>query len=276
MAYFSLNTELYNMAKYVLSFIFVILNMALLAQDYSLKRLEDSPRHHEWMQVKYNGRTIHNFVVYPEKSGSTQAVIVIHENRGLTDWVRSFADQLAEAGYLAIAPDLLSGFSAEKSKTSDFANQDEARTALYELNPDQITADLNAVLDYIAKVPASNGVVSVVGFCWGGSQSFRFATNSSKIKSALVFYGTAPNDEESFRRINAPVYGFYGGNDQRINATIEATASFMKAAGKAYQYEIYPGAGHAYMRQGDNPAAAKENIDARNESFKRILKILGN
>jgi carboxymethylenebutenolidase len=260
--------------KKSLVFLFLILNLQAFSQDYSIKRLEDSPRHHEWAKVDYNGRTVHCFVAYPEKSVKTPAIIVIHENRGLTDWVRSFADQLAEEGYLAIAPDFLSGFSQKNQRTSDFENSDAARNAIYELNPQQVTADLDAVRKFAEHMTASNGKTAVIGFCWGGSQSFRFATHNKDIKAALVFYGSAPDNMEAIKNISAPVYGFYGENDQRINAGIPATEKMMRDAGKTYKYVIYPGAGHAYMRQGDDPSTDNATKKATQESWERIRNIL--
>jgi carboxymethylenebutenolidase len=248
--------------------------LSAIAQDSVLKRLEDSPRHHEWVEVNSNKRTIDCFVAYPEKSENTSVLIIIHENRGLTDWVRSFADQIAEAGYLAIAPDLLSDFDQDHTNTASFNSSDDARNAIYQLDPEKVTGDLSAVLDYAKTVPSSNGRVAVAGFCWGGSQSFRFATNSKDIKAALVFYGSAPDKIDEIRKIEAPVYGFYGGNDQRINEGIPATRSMMEEAGKIYDYVIYPGAGHAYMRRGDDPEGGEENKAARDDSWDRLKKIL--
>ncbi|MEX1055763.1 MAG: dienelactone hydrolase family protein, partial [Rhodothermales bacterium] len=155
------------------------------AQDFALEQLEGSPRHHEWVMVPSGDRSVHSFVAYPEKAEDALAVIVIHENRGLSDWVRSFADQLAGAGFIAVAPDLLSDFDAEHGRTSDFADSDAARDALYQLDPGQITADLLAVQKYASEIPSANGNVAVAGFCWGGSQTFRFATNSPDVAAAL-------------------------------------------------------------------------------------------
>lgn len=245
-----------------------------MTQDYALKQLENSPRHHEWVELDSDGRKLSCFVVYPEKSSNTQAVILLHENRGLNDWARSAADQLAARGFLVIAPDLLSDFEG-KHRTSDHANSDDARTALYKLDPDQITRDLNAAFDYVKSLPSCTGVVSVMGFCWGGSQSFRYASNNPNLKAALVFYGTAPTDETSIARIQCPVYGFYGEDDQRVNATIEPTAALMAKTGKKYDAVIYKGAGHAFMRRGDDPAEPeKANVKARKMAWKRVTKIL--
>ena len=244
-----------------------------LAQDYAVKQLESSPRHHEWAKVKSGERTVHCFVAYPERPDRATTVLVIHENRGLTDWVRSFTDQLAAAGYIAVAPDLLSEFDAKHTRTSEFATSDEARDAIYKLDSDQVTEDLHAVRAYAAGLPAANGKVAVAGFCWGGAQSFRFATNSKDVGAALVFYGPPP-DSASLARISVPVYGFYGGDDERINATIEATKTHMKALGKTYEPVLYDGAGHAYMRSGDAPDAEDANRAARDASWVRLRKIL--
>lgn len=243
------------------------------AQDYAMEQLNASPRHHEWVEVSAGERTVHSFVAYPETENNTLAVIVIHENRGLTDWVRSFTDQVAAAGYLAIAPDLLSAYNADHQRTSDFANSDAARDALYQLDPEQITSDLQAVQSYIADVPASNGTVVMMGFCWGGSQTFRYATNASDIAAAMVFYGSPP-DADQLSTVSAPVYGFYGEDDQRINSTIPATAERMRALGKTYDYEIYDGAGHAFMRRGDDPNGSSANQQARDDAWARLKRLL--
>ncbi|CAN5474141.1 hypothetical protein BH23BAC3_BH23BAC3_28800 [soil metagenome] len=242
-------------------------------QDYALEQLENSPRHHEWIEIGIDGRNLYNFVVYPETSDSVPVVIVIHENRGLTDWVRSFADQIAEAGYIAIAPDLLSGFDEEHERTTDFESSDAARDALYRLDPDQVINDLIAVQNYAGMLSSASGIV-VAGFCWGGSQTFRFATYTEGIEASLVFYGSAPDEDEPYEYINAPVYGFYGGNDQRINSTIPATEERMERFGNIFEYEIYDGAGHAYMRSGDSPDASVENKQARDRSWERLIEIL--
>ncbi len=244
------------------------------AQDWARERLENSPRHGEWVKVQYGGRTVDSFVVYPEVSEKATAVIVIHEIFGLTDWVRGVADQLAEAGYIAIAPDLLSGTGPEGGGSSSFESVDLARRAIANLPADQITADLNAVYDYVSGLPACNGKVAVSGFCWGGSQSFRYATNNDRLKAAFVFYGTAPRDIEEIKRIACPVYGFYGGNDARVNATLDATRKMMQEAGKTYEPVIYDGAGHGFMRAGEAPDASDANRNAREEAWKRWKKIL--
>src|SRR5262245_54339776 len=189
---------------------------AVETQDWAKQRLAKSPRHQEWVKVKNGTREVSSFVVYPEVKNKATAVVVIHEIFGMSDWVQSLTDQLAEAGYIAIAPDLLSGMGPNGGGTSSLGNG--VGQAIRDLPPDQITADLNAVAEYVAKLPASNGKVVVTGYCWGGSQSFRFATNNPNIKAAFVFYGSGPAatdgtpNKEALAKISAPVYGFYASN----------------------------------------------------------------
>src|SRR6202048_4776424 len=174
------------------------------AQDWAKPKLEKSPRHREWVTVKHDGRSVETFVVYPESKGKTPVVLVIHEIFGMTDWVQDLADQVAAAGYIAVAPDLLSGMAPNGGRSSDFA-EGKTMEAVSHLNADQVTADLNAAADYAMKIPASNGKLFVGGFCWGGGQTFRFATNRPDLVAAFVFYGPPP-DKEAMARIKAPVY----------------------------------------------------------------------
>ena len=252
----------------------VLLAIWAFTQEPAVQRLEKSPRHQEWVAVKRVDRTVHSFLVYPEVKEKVPAVVVIHENRGLTDWVRSVADQLAEAGYIAIAPDLLSGMAPAGGKTSDFPSGDAAREAIYKLTPEQVTADLNAVCDYVSKLPASNGKVAVAGFCWGGAQTFRFATNRRDLAAAFVFYGTGPESKDAIAKITSPVYGFYGGEDARVNATIPQSVALMKEAGKTFEPATYEGAGHGFMRSGEEPNASEANRKARDEAWSRWKALL--
>jgi carboxymethylenebutenolidase len=251
-----------------------VLASAAPAQDYVLKRLKDSPRHHEWVKVKQGNRTVLCFVVYPEVKDKATAVLVIHENKGLTDWVRGVADQLAEAGYVAIAPDLLSGMGPGGGNTSDIKSADEATQVLYKLKPEQVTADLNAVADHILKDKACNGKLAVAGFCWGGGQTFRFATDRSDLKAAFVFYGMFPETKEALAKITCPVYGFYGENDARINKSVPDSTKLMKAVGKTFQPVTYDGAGHGFMRAGEDPQGMEANRKARSAAWDRWKGLL--
>lgn len=238
-------------------------------------RLNDSPRHHEWVDVQNGEKTISTFVAYPEKSGKTPVVLVIHENKGLSDWVRAMADEIAEQGYIAVAPDLLSDFDPDHKDSDSFASDDERTKAIMKLDPVQVMSDLNAVANWSQTIPASNGKLATAGFCWGGSQSFAFATASDEPDLTLVFYGTGPTDVSAYANVTSPVYGFYAGNDARVNATIPMSTNAMADYGKTYEIEAYDGAGHAFMRTGEDPYADPANAAARDKAWERMKKLLG-
>lgn len=258
----------------VIAAITCLMTASLSAQDWAKARLEKSPRHGEWVTVKHGDREVKCFITYPEVKDKATAVIVIHEIFGLSDWVRGVTDQLAEAGYIAISPDLLSGMAPGGGGTEKFGGTDNVRNAIVSLPANQITADLNAVADYVKKIPSCNGKLAVAGFCWGGTQTFRYATNNKEIKAAFPFYGTAPESEADLARINCPVYGSYGENDNRVNATIPRTTEAMKKAGKTYEPVIYQGAGHGFMRAGEDPAGNEANKKAREDAWKRLKDLL--
>src|SRR5712691_13005208 len=242
------------------------------AQDWAKAALEKSARHREWVTVKHDNRAVETFVAYPESKGKTPVVLIIHEIFGTTDWVQDLADQVAAAGYIAVAPDLLSGMGPNGGRSSDFAS-DKTMEAVSHLNPDQVTADLNAAADYALKLPASNGKLFVGGFCWGGGQTFRFATNRADLAAAFVFYGPPP-DKDAMVRIKAPVFGFYAGNDARIGTMIPDAVAQMKAAGKTYEPVTYEGAGHGFMRAGEAPDANDANKKARADAWTRWKALL--
>jgi carboxymethylenebutenolidase len=260
--------------SYVLIAIAIAITMSATAQDWAKARLEKSPRHLEWVKVKQGSRELNCSIAYPEVKDKAPAVLVIHEIFGLTDWVRSVTDQLAEAGYIAIAPDLLSGTAPGGGGTAELGGNDAVRKAISSLPPDQITADLKAVAEYVAKLPACNGKVTVAGFCWGGSQSFRFAANDKDIKAAMVFYGTGPTDEQDIARIQCPVYGFYGGSDARVTSTVSKSSELMKKAGKTFEPVVYDDAGHGFMRAGEAPDASAPNKQARDQAWQRWKELL--
>ena len=245
---------------------------ALCAQDWAVARLEKSPRHREWVTVKHDGRAVETFIAYPESKDKTPVVLVIHEIFGMSDWVQEVADEFAAAGYIAVAPDLLSGMAPGGKGTKGFQSN-EVMQAIGHLDPDQITADLNAVADYGLKLPAATEKLFVAGFCWGGGQTFRFATNRPDIAAALVFYGPPP-DKDAMSRIKAPVYGFYAGLDARIGATVPDTIEKMKQFGKTYEPVTYEGAGHGFMRAGEAPDATEGNAKARTDAWVRVKEIL--
>jgi carboxymethylenebutenolidase len=235
------------------------------AQEWAKARLNNSPRHQEWTKVKHGGRTIDCFIVYPEVKDKATAVLVIHEVFGLTDWVRGVADQLAEAGYIAICPDLLSG--------QKYEDVDAAIKAVHNLPDKQVTADLDAAAKHVLSLPSCNGKLVVAGFCWGGGQSFRYAGHNTKLKASFVFYGSPP-DKSDMKKIQCPVYGFYGGNDNRITSTVDSTTAEMKKLGKKYEPVVYEGAGHGFMRAGEAPDAKPADKKALDEGWQRLKELL--
>jgi carboxymethylenebutenolidase len=181
---------------------------------------------------------------------------------------------VAAAGCIAIAPDLLSGAGPKGGGSSDFASVDDVRAAIPKLPPAQITADLDAVADYVKALPAANGKLAVAGFCWGGGQTFRYACNRADLKAAFVFYGPPPS-ADAMKNISCPVYGFYGGNDFRISSTVPDAKKDMAAAGKVYELVIYDGAGHGFMRAGEAPDASDTNKKAHDAAWARLKDLLG-
>jgi carboxymethylenebutenolidase len=260
-------TQFFCRIKFLIAaLVSILIVQSLAAQDWAKPRLEKSPRHAEWVNIKSGDRTIKAFVVYPESKNKTPVVLVIHEIFGLTDWVRGVCDQLAENGLIAIAPDLLSG--------QTFSDADAARKAISELPAQQIKADLDATSQYALKIPASNGALAVCGFCWGGAQTFEYANTNPKLKAAYSFYGMAPSDATAVANIACPVYGFYAENDARVVATIPQAEELMKTAGKKYEPVIYKGATHGFMREGEMPGGSEANKKARQDSWTRWKELL--
>ena len=241
---------------------------SLCAQDWARQAVDRSPRKHEWVKVKYGSRSVDSFVAYPQLREKSPAVVLVHDVIAMAPWVENVADRFAEAGYVAIAPDMLSGRTAEERqalKAPDGKNIGPARR----LPLEQVAADLNALADYAAKLPGSNGKVCVVGFSWGGDQAFRLATTRKNLAAAFVFYGVCP-EPENIPNIQAPVYGFYAGTDSRVGETIPDTREKMKAAGKFYETVIYEGAGHGFMQAGAKPDATEADRKAWDASWVKL------
>ena len=239
--------------------------------------LERSPRHHEWADIAVPGKTgkVSAFVAYPERKDKAPVVIVIHEVYGLTDWIRAVADRLAGEGFIAIAQDFLSGRGPGGGGTERFGSRDDVVKAVRELGRHDVVAMLDAVSRYGRGLPAAMGKFATVGFCWGGGQSFHYATAQPDLGAAVVYYGSSP-DLEALRTIRAPVLGLYGGDDARVNATVGPAEGRMKGLGKTFLAHTYPGAGHGFLRaqdgrDGANLAAAEKAWPATVEHLKKYL-----
>lgn len=241
----------------------------------ALARLQSSPRHGEWVTVHTGPQdSIRAWVVYPERSTKAPVVLVVHEIFGLTPWIRNVADQLAAEGFIAVAPDLLTmknlpGFP-------DSVDKQAATAAIRTVQATDVQRQLSSIASYAMNLPAAQKKYGIVGFCWGGGVSFQHSVVSPALGASVVFYGVAPPNGGA--SANAPVLGLYGGNDARVNATIAGADSVMKSAGKVYQYHIYDGAGHGFLRQqgGMDGANAKAAAAAWPEAVSWFKKYLGN
>jgi carboxymethylenebutenolidase len=294
----------------VVAFGLLVCSAAAGAQDWAKAALNKSPRHGEYVTIdEAGGRKLQAFVVYPEVKDKAPVVVLIHEIFGESDWFKEMADEIAGAGYIVVAPDLLSGYGPAPAAAADkpmanmpgmsaddhmhmggatgsayvaampggtaaFPEQSAVTKAVSSLPNDGVMTDLDAAADYGKKLPAASGKLYVAGFCWGGGKSFAFATHRKDLSGAFVFYGPPP-PVDAMKNITAPVYGFYAGNDARISATIPQAQTDMKAAGKTYDPVVYDGAGHGFMRAGEAPDASAPNSAARTAGFQRLVKLLG-
>lgn len=216
-------------------------------------RLAASPRHGEWVMIK-TGPTdsIRTWVVYPERKTKAPVVIVVQEIFGLSSWIRSVADQLAADGFIALAPDLL---TMQNLPETDSALAAVAPAATRSLNWADVQRQLGAVALYGMELPAAQQKYGIVGFCWGGGTSFMHAVHSPMLGAAVVYYGPNPAPAV-LQTVRAPVLGLYGSNDARVNSTIPAADSTLRALGRTYVYNIYDGAGHGFLRQQSGQAGA--------------------
>jgi len=235
--------------------------------------LEKSPRHHEWVSVPVPGSEtkLSSFIVYPERKDKAPVIIVIMEIYGLTDWLRGVADRLAADGFIAIVPDLLSGRGPGGGGTGAFASRDDVVKAVSGLASAQVVTMLDAVKDYAISLPAATQRFATVGFCWGGGQSFHYATAQPKLGAAVVFYGVSP-PLEALKAISAPVLGLYGADDARVVSTVKPAEDKMKELGKIYITHIYEGAGHGFLRAQEERNGA--NLEAARQAWPAAIQFL--
>ena len=245
--------------------------------EHATKALAESPRHGEWVDIALpGGGKLNSWVVYPERKDKAGVVLVIHDINGMRDIPRALGDQLAQDGFIAIVPDFLSGKGPDGGGTASLgANVGQTIRTLTE---PEMTARLNAAMEYGKKLPASNGKTAVMGFCWGGTQTWAYAIAQPGLSAAVPYYGNAPTstadtvDESLIAKITAPVMGMYGGNDARINNTIPPTEAAMKKLNKSYDKHIFEGAGHGFM--GNQAGAAGANLKAAEQAWPLTIAFL--
>jgi carboxymethylenebutenolidase len=226
--------------------------------------------------VKFNstdGTSVGGYLTRPKGDGSHPAIVVIHENRGLTDHIRDVARRLAKAGYVALAPDLLS----RQGGTRSFANDEAAIAGIGKLDEESLTKDLTGAINYLKgeKFVRANKI-GVVGFCWGGGNTLLIATRNKDLAAAVVYYGRNPKNLEDVKNINAAVLGNYGEKDAGITSQVPKLEEAMKQYGKSFEYKVYPGAPHAFNNDTNseryNAEAAKEAWSQTLEFFKKHLQ----
>jgi carboxymethylenebutenolidase len=227
-------------------------------------------RRHEWVDIPMGATKVHTWIEYPDGDTKAPVVVVMSYEAGLDDWMRSVADELATGGFIALAPDLLTGFGPNRGNYDAFKSPDEAILATRaKVDPGQAIRQYLAAAAYGAKLPRASGKIASVGFGPGATFSFRFAAEAPTVDAAVVFYGPAPNDA-TLQKIRVPVIGFYGEDDPTVTGTVDATAAAMTRAGKSFEYHTYPGATHHFgliQIEGRNGPAIQD-------AWKRTLAFL--
>jgi len=240
--------------------------------DQAKAALDSSPRHGEYVDVPMSGGpALKTWVSYPERKDKAGVVIVIQEVFGLSDWLRAVADQLAKEGFIAVAPDMVSGFGPNGGGTDSVTSRDDVVALVRKISPEEANRRLNAVRDWALKIPAGSGKVGTVGFCWGGARSFAYAGAQPALAAAVVYYGSSP-EPPLIDAIRAPVLGLYGGDDERVDATIPPAEAQMKKLAKSFEVHIYEGAGHGFLR--DQTGRDGANLKATREAWPRTVAFL--
>ncbi len=241
------------------------------------RALAESSRHGEFVDIELpGGGKLNTWVVYPERKEKAGVVLVIHDIRGMSEWIRAVGDQLAQDGFIAIVPDFLSGKGPEGGGTASLGR--EVGQAIRKLDETELKARLDAAMAYGKQLPAANGKTAVLGFCWGGTQSFGYALAQQALQGAVVFYGSVPGSsatevpEERIAAMQAPVLGLYGGNDARINATLPRTIEAMMKHGKTYEFHTFEAAGHGFTSRQDGAGGA--NLSAVQHAWPLALAFL--
>ena len=230
----------------------------------------------EWVDIPMEGTTVklHTFIVYPATTARTGVVVVMQHGVGLDEWQRSVAVQLAEDGFIAVAPDLWSGTGPNGGNwdASEFID-DAMRAAAGKINAAETMRRYRVAREYALKLPQANGKSGSIGFCAGGGNSFRFAAEVPEHHASVVYYGGTPPEEE-MAKIKAPVLAFYGENDARVTAAVEPTKAAMARLGKQYEPHIYPKTTHSFVMFqdiGGNNAAIADAWPRTIEFFRKHL-----
>ena len=210
-----------------------------------------------------NGLLMKGYLAHPRGHQKRGAVVVIHENRGLTPHIRDITRRVAQAGYLALGVDALSEFGGTP------ADEDEGRTLISKLDKEQTLTNYLAALTYLRQRPDCNGRTGCVSFCWGGALANRLATHDPILNAAVAYYGTQPSAEEA-SRIKAHLQLHYAGLDERVNAGKDAYAAALKEANVPYELYVYEGVNHAF---NNDTSPARYNAAAAKQAWERTLRL---
>jgi carboxymethylenebutenolidase len=199
---------------------------------------------------------------WAEASDPQGALLVIHENRGLTPHFVDLVGRFAGASYSALCVDLLSA----QGGTGSLQDPAAAPTALAGSPPEQLVADLKAGIDELEK-RAADAKVGAVGFCFGGGMTWNLLqTGEQRLSAAVPFYGPAPESPD-FSKAKAAVYAVYGEQDERVNASRDRAEAALKAAGLTYEIQTFAGAGHAFF----NDTGPRYNAEAAQQAWQEVL-----
>ena len=204
---------------------------------------------------------------WSQSHNTRRGVLVIHENKGLNDWVRSVAGRFAGAGYSALAPDLLS----EEGGTGHFADPAQATAALSAAKPDRFIADLNSGINELQmRVPGRK--IAVVGFCFGGGLVWQLlASGAPELSAAVPFYGPLPDNPDFAGSKRAAVLALYGALDTRVTSSEAAAKAALDRAGLINDIVIEPNADHAFF----NDTGPRYNAAAAHDAWGRVLEWFG-
>lgn len=186
---------------------------------------------------------VRGYLARPAAEGSFPGVVVIHENRGLIEPNMDIARRFAKAGYVALAPDLLSRVGGTEQFAADLA---QATAAIGQLGPNAPAADGNAAAAYLRTLPFVSGAVGAVGYCFGGGVVWRMGVRNPELTAIVPYYGPPPPLEE-VPNLRAAALGIYAELDSRINGASEALWEALRAADKTFEIWIAPGANHAFF-----------------------------
>ena len=210
-----------------------------------------------------DGATMRGYLVHPKGRKKRGAVVVIHENRGLTPHIKDVTRRVAQAGYLALGVDALTPLGGTP------ADEDKGRELIGQLDSAKNLNNYLAALAYLRSRRDSNGRTGAVGFCWGGGLANQLAVHDPKLNAAVAYYGQQAKAEDA-PKIKGALMLHYGGLDQRINAGIPAYEAALKAAGTKYELYVYEGVNHAF---NNDTSPARYNAEAAKLAWDRTLRL---